>query len=135
MWKILKSRHVGGFCASERGAVTADAIIWIPVFALLLALISDTSMMFGGEAQVMRVVQDANRAFAVGQFRTTTATQDFVHAQLSDLTPNATVTTTLSGGIIVTTVTFPASDVLATGMISMFTGLTLTVSAEHRSEA
>lgn len=118
----------------ERGSATIEAVIWVPTFALLLGLIADTSMVFGAQARALRVVQDANRALAVGHFTTTTETQDYVASALSSLSPNAEVTTTVTNGVISTVLTMPVADLAATGLVSGFDDLQVTVAAEFLSE-
>lgn len=118
----------------EDGAVTVEAVLWLPVFIFFFALIVDAVMIMAGQAQALRVVQDANRGVSVGLFQSREETQDFVKASLSRLSPNALVVTDVSQGIIYTTVTMPSSDLVASGMLNHFTRLDINVRAQHLAE-
>lgn len=142
MKKLFNFRLLGAFGASESGAVTADALIWMPLYAFLLGLISDTSLMFGGQAQIMRAIQDVNRAYSVGAFGVAgsstadAAAEAALYSIIGGLSSKLTVDTGLqNGSFVVTTVTIPTKDITATGMLSMFTSQTITVAAGHRTEA
>lgn len=45
-----------------------EFVIWMPVFANLLAIIMNLSMMFYRESQMLRVSQDATRVYSMGRF-------------------------------------------------------------------
>jgi Flp pilus assembly protein TadG len=61
-------RNVSRFCHDEDGSYTIEFVIWMPIFAILLAIVMNLSMIFYYESQMLRVVQDATRAFALGRF-------------------------------------------------------------------
>lgn len=123
-------RHL---CRDE-GSATVESVLWIPVFAFLLFLMADAAIIFGSEARILRVVQDANRSLSVGRFRSIEETEDFILTQIGGLTENATVETTVTNGLIVSRVQLPASDLSASQMIPAFAGLQLSIVAEHLSE-
>lgn len=56
------------FQRSEDGSFTLEAVIWMPIFAILLAIIMNLSMVFYYESQILRITQDATRAFSLGRF-------------------------------------------------------------------
>lgn len=122
------------FARADGGASSVEAVIWMPVFILLIGIVTDASMIFGGQAEVLRVVQDANRSLSVGRFLTIDATETYVLAQIATVSPNATVTTTVTSGIITTTVLMPVGDLAPTGIVDAFSSLNLTVSADFMSE-
>ncbi len=119
----------------EDGSATVETVLWIPVFAFLLFLMADAAIIFGGEARILRVVQDANRSLSIGRFRTPEETEAFILQQIGGLTANATAETTVTDGLIVSRVILPASDLSATQLIPAFAGLQLSIVAEHLSEA
>ena len=55
------------FLRAEQGASTIEFVIWVPVFALLLGLVADAALIYGGQARILRVVQDGNRAMSIGR--------------------------------------------------------------------
>lgn len=104
----------------------------MPIFAMLLAIIMNISMVFFGESQMLRVVQDANRAFSLGRFQDEVETQDYITAQLAYMGANMTVNTTLFGGIISTEVRAPATDLMPLNfMTAAFNTIDVSVSAQQ----
>lgn len=124
------SRYLG----QTEGAATIEVVIWVPIFALLLGLIADAALVFGGQARILRVVQDGNRAMSIGRVTDPDELEVQIASNLSDLSPRAVVTTTVPDGVISTTVVVPLADLTATGLVSAFDGLSLTVSAQHMAE-
>lgn len=122
------------FLRDDRGAATVEAVLWLPVFIAFLALMVDTALMFGSQSRALRVVQDANRTLSVGRFTTPEETQDYVRGQLLGMSPNVFVSTVVESGIISTVAVIPAADVVATGLITTFADLQISVSAQHMSE-
>ena len=130
----LKNR-LARFLRHEAGSYTAEAVIWTPVFALLLGLLADTSIIFGDEALALRQVQDVNRSLAVGHFLTVADAQTYLQGQLAQFSPNATVNISISNSIITTIVTLPTRDLTATGLVSAFAHATVTIKATQMSES
>lgn len=128
-------RVLSRFLRGQDGSSTVESIIWIPVFVFLLGLIADTSLMFGNQAEVLRVVQDANRSLSLGRIMSTDEAETFITDRIARLSPNATVTTTVLGGVIHSVVDMPSSDLTATGFFSGFATITLRVQSYHLSEA
>lgn len=131
----ILQRKIDRFRRSEDGAFTVEAVMWLPVFLFLFCLIADASLIFGKQAQVMRIMQDANRAMSVGRITSASGAESYIERQIATLSKNAVVTTTVAGGVIVSTVVMPAGDLTATGFISSFTDLTIRVTAQHLTEA
>jgi Flp pilus assembly protein TadG len=133
-WGALRRR-----LAAEDGSTTVEAVLWIPFFFLLLALIADASFLFHRQAQMLRAVQDANRAFSTGQIETTAQVQDILVAQYSGLSEEVEAvsvldTETVPGGIIRTSLSIPARDINSIGLIAGLSDLTLTVTTQHYRE-
>jgi Flp pilus assembly protein TadG len=56
------------FFRDENGSYTLEFVIWMPMFAILLAIVMNLSMVFYYESQMLRVTQDATRAYSLGRF-------------------------------------------------------------------
>ncbi|MFC2968372.1 TadE/TadG family type IV pilus assembly protein [Acidimangrovimonas pyrenivorans] len=123
-----------GFLERQDGSSTIEVVLWLPLFVFFIALMIDTALVFGAQARVLRVVQDANRSFSVGHVRTTTATEQMITSGIADIAPDATVTTSVTNGVIKSTVKIPLYDLTATGFVSAFNGIDLSVSAQHMAE-
>lgn len=133
-YRAAKQR-IFSFRKENQGTATVDAVLWMPVFIVMFAFLADTALVFGGQAQVLRIVQDANRAMSVGRLRTELEVQDAVLLRVANLSPHATVLTVVDGtGVIRTDVVLPLADLTATGLVRAFTDLNVTVSAQHMME-
>lgn len=131
-WKL--HRPIARGLLDESGAATVEFVLWLPVLAAIFGLVVDTSIIFGDQSQILRVVQDVNRAVSIGHVRTSDDAEAMILADIDNIAPNASVETTLSNGIITSTVTIPASDLSVTNLIDVFHDFNLTVSAQHLSE-
>ena len=130
-----KARVIATFRRKEDGAATVEFVLWLPVIAFLFGLVADTALIFGGQAQVLRVVQDANRAMSIGLVRTVDDTQSMILAGIVRIAPNATVETTVNAGVIRSTVFIPVTDLTATGLVDAFTKFDVAVFAQHLAES
>lgn len=136
--KVKASAALSLFAAFPRkddGAATIEFVLWLPVMAFLLGLVADTAMIFGGQAQVLRVVQNANRATSIGLIRSAEDTQRAILDGIVQIAPNASVTTSVNGGLITSTVLIPVTDLTATGLVDAFTDFNVAVFAQHLSES
>lgn len=126
-------RRVTAFLRADAGAITVEGVLWLPIYGFFFALIADTSLMMNGQAQAQRVIQDINRLASTGFYVNEEEVEARGEAVLAHLSANADVTATIdtANGTISTIATLPAADLMAIGLISKFTSLTVTVSAQH----
>ncbi len=120
--------------SNDSGTASVEFVLWLPVMALLFSLVVDTSLIFGSRSQILRVVQDTNRAVSIGRIRTTEDAEAMIIAAISNMAPNATVETYLSSGIITSIVTIPVGDLTGTKVLEFFSGFNVTVGAQHLAE-
>ena len=120
--------------AKEDGAATIEAVIWLPAFFAIFALIADTSTIFGSESQVLRIIQDANRNLSTGYTATAADAQSYIVSHIDHVSPNAVVSTQIAGNVITTSVEMPLTDITATGLVDVFLSGSVTVSADHVME-
>ena len=130
-----RRRFMRNFLRRESGTATVEFVLWLPVVMLIFGLIVDVSLVFGGEAQALRVVQDANRGLSVGHFQTIDAAKAYILDQVKPLSSRATINMTVVNGVIISRLTIPASDLMATGMYSNLLNLNVVVVAQFLSEA
>ena len=134
MFLLNSGRKLGDWLLREEGSASAEAVIWMPVFAIIIAIVGDTSLVFLRQAEAIRVVQNANRQLAIGLLVDEVATDKYIHNGLVNISPNAIVVTQIINGIITTKVQMPASDLTATGFFAALDGVTVDFSAEFLSE-
>ncbi|MFY0632923.1 MAG: pilus assembly protein [Vannielia sp.] len=122
------------FVKDEEGAATIEAVLWMPVMIALLCFAVDVSLIFFGQNQAYRVVQDANRSLSTGRLGTAGEVEQYVQANLSAMTPNATIRASVVDGMVSTVVRMPSSDLAITGMLSALMNTTITVGGRHLVE-
>ena len=133
-------RFSGKWFNNEDGSSTVEAVLWMPFFVVLLALIVDASMLFNSQAQMLRVVQDANRAYSTGQFGNPEQVQEYLVTRLAPMSERVSVpapvldTTEVPSGIIRTTASIPAADLNSIGLITALMNFDLSVTAQHYRE-
>jgi len=128
------------FRRDESGSASIEALFWIPMFFAILVLGVEVCLITSKQSMVMRVVQDGNRAFALGRLEPE-AVDTYVTNALAAISPKADVTTTRfslpnvpeAKGLL-TTVEMPASDLSPFGVLPNFTGMKIFVSSQHVRE-
>lgn len=120
-------RFISRFFKEEDGATTIEALLWLPVFIGLMAATVDVSMVFNAHSRILGVVQDVDRAYSVGRLDTNSDAEDLVRSLLPYSSDSYTVDTTVTNGIIQTTVAMPMRNLVATGFFTQLLDLTLTV--------
>lgn len=128
-------KRLRGFRKDTSGTASIESLIWIPIFVFILVLIADASFIFHGRTQALRILQDSNRAYSVGRFSTTGEVKAAALDEISKYTSNATVETTVSSGIITSTMTFPATDLMAIGKLDALKNITVTVVSKQYVES
>lgn len=125
------------FLKNDDGAITIEGVLWLPFYALFLVMIVDVSLMFNGQAQAQRTIQDINRLASSGYYTTEAEVEERARALLGHLSSNLTVDATIdeTTGVISAKATIPASDLMAIGTIPTFTGITVQVGARHLIES
>lgn len=131
-------RPVRRYRQHEDGSVTVEFVLWIPILVLLISLTADAALLFGAKANVLRVVQDANRAASIGRLgpvdEMTVEAQDYVRARIGFMADNATITSVVNGNVISTTVVIPSNDLIATGFLGRLANINVTINAQHLLE-
>lgn len=118
----------------EDGAVTVEAVLWVPFFFVLLTLITDAALIFYGQARALQVAQDANRSFSTGAFTSTDDAEAFIQDSLEDISPNATAETVFNDGIVTTVISLPAGDLDAVGFFTAFNSFEMQVISQMVQE-
>ena len=122
------------FRRDERGSATIEAVPWLPLFVIFFVMIADVSLGFFRQTEVLRVVQDGNRALSVGRFGGAAEVEQFVKDTIASMTTRAQVTTTVNSGVINTKALVPVEDLVAVGMFNFLNGYNITVQSNHYVE-
>lgn len=133
-FKFLKRKS--RFSKDEEGSVTVEAVLWLPVFVGFFALIADASLVFHSQAQMYRLLQDANRAYSIGRITSEEDTEDAILTEARRWSDNVVVDTRRGDdGVITSVMVIPAQDLDAVGFFGVLGRLNLTISAQHWDEA
>ncbi|NNE81022.1 MAG: hypothetical protein HKN18_12205 [Silicimonas sp.] len=122
------------FLKRTDGTATVEAVLWFPIFIAVFGLMVDATMIFHGQAKVLRVIQDGNRNLSIGRLTTAAQTETYIENELAALNITATASTTETAGVAYTVVTVQASQLQLLGYFSALTNLELQVGAEHMIE-
>ncbi|MDU8913150.1 TadE/TadG family type IV pilus assembly protein [Aestuariicoccus sp. MJ-SS9] len=127
-------RRVKTFLKDQDGSHTVEAVIWLPIFFVVIALLVNISIIFNRQAEVIRIVQDANRSYSTGYLKSTNEVQNAISAAIGGLTSNAIVTSQEAGGIITTRVDIPTGDLMPFGIFAALNSKTVTLSSQQYAE-
>lgn len=127
-----ETSRLRAFCHCENGSYTIESVIWLPIYVFILAIMMNVSMVFFNESQLLRVVQDGNRSFAVGRISTLEAVEQYVTDRIAYLKVTPTVSSQLVDGIIYTNLSVAATDLMPFSMLhKFFAGTDILVSAQQ----
>lgn len=134
-----KYGKIRAFLRQEGGSSTIEFVLWMPLVVLILLLIVDSSMLFMSRTHAIRVLQDTNRLYSVGQFTGSpveriTKAQTYALSRLQGLSPSATVTTAENQRVVRTRATLETAEIAQIGFLGLMIDTTMVVSAEHRVE-
>ena len=122
------------FRTGEDGTATVESVLWIPIFVWILVLIVNASMIIFEKNQAYRIVQNANRILSTGYMQTEAEVESYIAAQLQDIAPSATVTTTIANGVVTSDVSYQVSDVFMPHVVTELLNVWVTISAQHFME-
>lgn len=123
------------FWRDNCGTMSIEAAMWIPMFFFMLTVTVDATLVINAKSEVLRIIQDANRSYAVGRLTSVPATRLFIQSRLSKISPHAVVTTTVASGIVSSVVTMPATDLSGLGTIPNFANIQVRVSSQQMVES
>ena len=130
--KARRRSLISRFRNSEKGAVTVEAVLWLPFFILFMFGIGELGLVFHGQARVLEIAQDTNRGTSVGRFNTTTEAEAWAEAALAPFSDEIVATTTIDKGVITTVITISAGDLAGNmGIFAMLATFDLKVTAQQ----
>ena len=76
MWSVF------AFLRDEKGAVTIEFVLWVPIFVSLLVFVTDASIIYLTHSEMWNVARDTTRRMTTRQLKTVTEARDFAAARL-----------------------------------------------------
>lgn len=133
VFQVLSSR-LRARVRDEDGAATVDAVMWIPLLFAILVMVVDVSFLFTNRAELMRLVQDTNRALSTGLLASEEEAETILVERLAAAGGATSVDTTIDNNIITTTVSMPASQLDVLGWFPVLRNIQVTVASQHYLE-
>jgi len=130
----LARQRARGFRFREDGSATVEAVIWLPLFFFLIIFVLDASMMFNAQSRALRIVQDTNRALAVGQLAGVDEARAELRARMADLSPSAEVDAVITGNLAQTWVAMPLGEISLFNTFAGVESLRVTASSQQLIE-
>lgn len=131
-------RRARRFARDEGGAVTVEALLWIPFFFWIVMLITDASLAFFAKAEAFRIVQNGNRLYSISAdvADTEAELEAWVESAYSGQSTRAAADTTFpsSGTVVQTAMTVPLVDVMLFNVFGASDSWTMTVNSQHYIE-
>lgn len=126
-------RNLRSFLFDDRGTVTVEFMIMVPLFTTFLLLATDTSMLFLRQTTLMNVARDTARA--VSRYAMT-AEEGKIYAQNAAATGQgpATATVTIKNGAVTVLITTTAQSAAPFGIVSFAVGDKLSGTATNTME-
>ena len=140
MRNVLKAIRQSGFSRNEHGSITAESVLWLPVYLVFFALIADVSLMLHAQSKVTRIAQDANRHASTGYIPGADDTEReanleaMIAADVWPISPRAIIDSTYGAQTVSTTIEVPVADLEVVGLFNRFSNITITISTIHLLE-
>lgn len=132
-----KRNQLVKFLKGNDGSISIESILWLPFYALFIVMIVDVSVMFNGQAQAQRTLQDINRLASTGYYTTEADIEARALELLGHLSDQLTVDATIDPdlGVITAVASIPANDLTIIGTLPEFADFQITVGAWHMIES
>lgn len=115
----------------ETGNVTVETVLWLPVYMFLLTLVFDSSMVFFNQSNILRAMQDANRAYAIGQIHSLADTENAIRDSVAVMGAKAKVSSVQVGPMLRSQVTVRAGDLSGVGLLRRIGNIEFTLASQH----
>ena len=122
------------FTRDESGALTVEAVLWLPLYMAFFALISDVSFMIHGQTQAARVAHDANRLASIGFYENADEVKAMELKGIQNISPNAVVEVEYGTETVSTSITIPSADLQIVGFFARFGDIDITAGSMHLLE-
>ena len=133
-YMMRAARRLAAFRHREDGTATVEAVLWFPIFIAVFGLMVDASLVFHGQAKVLRIIQDGNRNLSIGRLTTTTEAETYIEDVLAQLNITADASSSITAGVVTTTVSVHTGQLQVLGFFTSISNLTIDVSADHMIE-
>lgn len=133
---LSSGRPVRRFLKRDTGSLSVEAVLWLPMFLILLIVIVDTSLVFSRRAQAIRIVEDANRGMSMYRLTSEAETTDYILSRVQQFSPTAQAGTVMdpTTRVIRSALAMPLHELDALGFFSLFPRQQIVIVAYHMRE-
>ena len=100
------------FRNDEKGTVTIEFVLWLPVFIIIMSLVINTTMLMQTQTMMINVARDASRQVVLAAM-TKAQAEEFARSSLNNHTYSIEVVE--SAQVVTTNISVPFSDVVMFG--------------------
>ena len=118
----------------DHGGATIETTLWIPFIFALFGLAFDFTMVFNGQARVLRILQEGNRDMSVGIYNETTGRAQMLANLTAMGVKPSSFTVERVAGEFKTRATVPIVQFGSLGYFKAFRNTTIDVTAEQMVE-
>jgi Flp pilus assembly protein TadG len=117
-----KRARLANFGREQRGTITVEFVIWIPVFLVIMAFMADGCLLYLMQADMWSVARDTARRMTTGQMNAEVA-HDYAASQM--MYPNKPYTITTTAGVDdVVEISIPVKDASVFGVLAAYGSFT-----------
>ena len=132
--RLRRRIYARRFVRDEDGGVIVENILWIPFMLIFMIAILDLAMIFMNYALAQRMVDQANRNLAVGEFENCTEMVDWLQPELRKFIPRAVAGCDRSGAWAQAFVMMRTGDIDLSGATGLLGGMTISVGGIQKFE-
>ena len=110
---MFKSGFLSRFAKNDRGSASVEFVLWFPFFWLILAFITDATLLLQAQSRLYDVARDSSRLVSTGTL-TESQAEIFAEAKFTN-TPSIHAVVATAPSEVTTTVSAQIGDVLIFG--------------------
>lgn len=132
----MRKLRAGKFFRDESGTMSMEAALWFPVILAVFIFVADAAVLFMNNARIQRIVEDGNRAFAVGQIHSCPELIEWLHTNIRPIAPSAQAgcDSTSVVGIGIARVTIPSSELDLSGATGFLKDMQIRIQTQYLLE-
>ncbi|MBL4808092.1 MAG: pilus assembly protein [Rhodobacteraceae bacterium] len=119
--------------SDERGSVTIEFVLWVPVFVFILALTIDSSMIFVTQSNMWSVTRDTTRHMSTGLY-TDGEAEVYASRLVEKWGQTPSISTTSDSQFVSVSMSIPISEVVPFNVIGAFTNGSIVTQLTQRVE-
>jgi Flp pilus assembly protein TadG len=118
-----KRARLANFGREQRGSITVEFVIWIPVFLIIMAFMADGCLLYLMQADMWSVARDTARRMTTGQMNATAA-HDYAASQMMYPGKHYTINASVIGTDDVVEISIPVKDASVFGVLAAYGSFT-----------